>query len=197
MATFKDIVKQVLLKHCLEVTEKVRLKDDKKPKGKLSREQVREVKASLTSAGLNAGVVGHLMKAISVATERPEMMEPTEVRVPDSAIIVLEAEKSGHAFDVGKPYIATCDNEGANGFLLHEDGKPAVWIYSQNDNPRFATEEECKECIDSLNEEQMKTIMTIDLFRPVVLEAMNRQISISEEPDSTETEMPDGRTLMV
>ncbi len=199
MATFKDIVKQTLLKHCLEVTEQARSKEQEKFKGKLSREQVRDMEAAirLVSGWNSDQCVSSMLKVVSIATGLPEIMEPVKIHVPEMAIVVVERCRSDHHFDDSRPYIATCDNEKASGYLLHEDGSPSKHIYEQRDDPRFATDEECKDCIESLTDEQFKTIMAHSFFHPIILEAMNKQISISEEPEGGDVIMADGRTLMV
>ncbi len=198
MATFKDIVKQTLLKHCLEVTEKLRGKEEKNNKNRIPRDKIREAEKALKDRGWDDGQVSALMKAIGIASGKPEFAAGSKVKIPLFSVVVLEQKASTHGFQDSKPYISSYDNVApANGYLLHEDGVPNKWLYEQRDDPRFATEEEVHQCIEGLTEEQMKTVLTFAEFQPVVLDSMNKQISISEEPEGGDVVMADGRTLMV
>lgn len=201
--TIKELLKAELLKVCSGITKKLRDKDEKKDKKrKFTREQQAEIENKLKMVGWNGVNLQHVLDVLSIVSEAPELKAGSMIPRDLFAVVVLEANTAqNHAYVLNVPLISTSEKTS---HLLHNDGVTGNWQYQISDKPRLATDKEVKACINSLNDKQWKTIMTHEVFKPVMDAVMNKAVSIDSVEDNSNGErngsdedivLPDGRTI--
>ena len=95
-------------------------------------------------------------------------------------VLVLEKNPGGtHAYPLNVPLLIT-NHVTPTHKLFHTDGAIGNWGFSMVDDPRIATDEEVVACINDLNDQQWRVILTHELFREIVQEALNTEVNILE-----------------
>lgn len=198
--TVKQVIASTLLRICREATDKVRPKEEPKPR-KYSQEQVAEIHAMLKQLGWSGEKMVLQAKLQATLFDAPELNAPSIIPLELFCVVVLESSDGGHGYSTDLPIIVTDYN---NRYCLHTDGVLNHWSFFANDKPRLATDEEIQLCIESLTDQQWRTIHSNEIFKPVMDEAMKQAVSVDMEPvtgngsmDSEEHILPDGRKITV
>lgn len=198
--TVKDVIKAELLKVCLDVTRKLRDKENKKDKKrKFSREEVADIEKLSREMGWEATKVEKQMKIYSILHAAPELKAGSMLPLELFAVVLI-GPGSHHNYPAGKPLIVT----GKDGHLWNpSDGAVASWRFIHSDNPVYATDEQVEQCIKDLTPVQLNRFYTLDVFIPIKDAAMNRMVTVEEatvpngELADDEIELADGRKITV
>lgn len=187
---FKDILKAQLLAACEEVTSNARYmeKNRVETKPKYSKEEIEQIDNLMQGLGLGGAARNNWFVIFATLLKAPELAkdsvlegsyyEPFTVFVPEGGSWITEFRN--------KPWIIT---NGKNRFYLHHTGSTTGHSNADKENKvRLATPQEVVDCINNLNDSQWKTIMSDDLFRPVVNAALEQEVSIDENSISSSPE---------
>lgn len=127
--------------------------------------------------------VQFVTKMVAIATDNKYITIPqfgTDSSLPafdPLTVVVLEANLSSHVYQVGKPYMVT---HGMKRFMLDDIGRDKHSAYGESDKPRLATPEEIETCLETLTPAQCRTILSNELFAPM-LEALFSTEEVEEE----------------
>lgn len=197
--TIKDLIKSELVRTCYEVTRKLREKDEKKEKKrKFSREEQTEMENKLKTIGWTGSTAQNILELFAILLDAPELKAGAMIPRELFSVVVLEDKNSGHGYALNSPYIVT---DPKKNYLLCVSGGVTSWAFGQSDKPRFATDSEIESCIESLSEQQWKTIKTHDIFKPIMEPVMNLSVSVESTESNTangdaeEIQLADGRTI--
>jgi hypothetical protein len=114
---------------------------------------------------INNDYARFILEAATVLTGKPGFLVDLilgELIYDPLAVIVLLDDKSGHKQPFPKPYIVL---HGSNRHFL---GIAVDRCGYAGSTQRLATPEDVENCIENLNEAQIKYILTNDLFRPAL-----------------------------
>lgn len=197
--TVKQVIASTLLRICREATNKVRPKEDAKPR-KYSQEQVDNIHELFKQIGWSTDKATVQMKIYAALCDAPELATPTMIPLELWCVVVF-GNSEGNGYQVGDPWIVS---SAKSQWCLAEDGCVNNWAFHATHKPRLATDEEIQLCIESLTDKQWTTIHTHEIFRPIMEAAMAQAVSVDMEPvtgngsmDSEEHILPDGRKITV
>lgn len=195
--TVKQVIASTLFRICREATDKIRTKEDTKPR-KYSKEQVDDIHDMLKQLGWDSKMVAVQGKIYAALLDAQELNVPAMMPLELFCVVVLDKSTSGHGYELGVPIIVT---HASTRNCLHTDGVFNRWSFTSTDKPRPATDEEIKQCIEELTDEQWHTIHVNDIFKPVMDAARAQVVTVDMEPvtgkDSEEHTLPDGRKITV
>jgi hypothetical protein len=178
--TIRDVIKMELIKTCKEVTARLREKDEKKDKKrKFSREDVQKIEILYTALGWKNEFLSKMMEAASILHDAPELKQGGMINMELFCVFVLGKTTGTHAYNVNEPLIHTASGKNVFG-ALHVDATVNNWSFVGADLPRYATDEEVEKCINSLNQNQWNSILTHDIFKPIIEAAMSKSVEIEE-----------------
>jgi len=197
--TVRGAIEQVLLQKLKEVTGKLRDKDERKEKKRqFSKKKIIEIHTALKSLGWNEDQIPKMLNIFSILTEAPELKNGLKLPAEVFAVFVLDStDGNKHAYQLNVGLICT---EKSTPYMLHTDGGSSHWAVGIGSNPRYATDEEIKSCVKNLSQGQWKTIMTTDLFKPIIDQAMNSDVHVeaaeeSEQEEGEEIVLANGRSI--
>lgn len=194
--TVRQVIASTLLRFCREATNKVRPKEDAKPR-KYSQEQVDEIHDLFKQIGWSTEKATVQMKIYAALCDAPELAMPTMIPLELWCVVVF-GNSEGHGYQVGDPCIVS---SAKSQWCLAADGCVNNWAFHATHKPRLATDEEIQLCINCLTEAQWRTIHTHEIFRPIMEAAMAQAVSVDMElvtnKDSEEVTLHDGRKITV
>lgn len=194
--TIKQVIASTLLRFCREATNKVRPKEDAKPR-KYSQEQVDDIHSMLKQLGWTTEKLALQGKLQAALFDAPELNMPTMIPLELWCVVVF-GNSEGHGYTGGDPWIVT--NTGHR-YCLHTDGGVSNWSFNATHEPRLATDEEIRLCIEHLTEAQWRAIHVHEIFRPIMEASMAQAVSVDMElvtnKDSEEVTLHDGRKITV
>lgn len=197
--TIRGAIEQVLLLKLKEVTGKLRDKNEKKEKKKqFSREKIIEVHNIFKAGGWSEASLDSMLKVLGVLFDAPELGLGLKLPAEVFAVFVLSStDGNKHAYPLNFPLICTEKN---GPYMLHSDGGAGHCPAGIGSNPRYATDDEIEQCVKNLSANQWRTIMTTDLFKPIIDQAMNSDVHIeatesSSQEDGEEIVLANGRSI--
>lgn len=182
-----------LLPVCLTTTDNMRKKyypdkdskvldEDDKRKQEIAKMLNMYINSTEMTTGLAASSIRSFAKMIAIATDNKYITIPniTDNSLPafdPLTVVVLEENKSSHGYQIGKPYIVT---HGMKRLMLDDIGRDHHSAYGESDKSHLATPEEIESCLETLTPAQCRTILSNELFAPM-LEALFSTEEVEEE----------------
>lgn len=167
-------IKSVLLPICLETTEKFRPTEVADPaRQKRIDSIIAAAKVHLPNFQARDDFQRYILGIFAVALDLPELQQTKSSYVAPLCVVVPIGNSNAHTYSVGVPHIVI---HGTNGQLLDSTGDSRSTILSSD--LRVATEEEVEACLDTLTAEQLKTIMTHEVFAPFVEQLFSPQTEL-------------------
>jgi hypothetical protein len=201
--TFRELVASSLLAVCSETTVNMhnKIEQEKKRVIKYSKEKMEEARRIFRhslptgfASDIKDGHVNAFFKTLAYLLDAPEL-DPKGPRGqiqhdPFTVIVITQIKDEVLVeYEANKPIIVT---NGKNRSFLRKNGEVyGSYFAVDEENYRLATPNEIQQCIQDLNDSQWKTILVNDLFSPIVNDALNTEVkvtdSISIEPENTGT----------
>ncbi len=201
-------ISQLLLPVCLEETHKMR-EIYAEPVQSFTQSRARAVKLiidSLINNGVTIPIANAFKHLAAIYETSPDAKKEIESIIiqPQSTntlpiynpftVVVIIYNFSGHKLLTGVPRIVTHGKHGDT-LLLDEDntvGFPAHYniIKTEKSEVRLASDEEIEACLMDLSPRQLRTIMTTELFAPIInklYEAQEELVAVDVET-STDVE---------
>lgn len=194
-------IANVLLPICLQETAKMREIYEKEPAIKLSPQcekikKLLDAYAHLTSNESASIIFKDILATILVDTN-PELSKQLlalklthqlVIHKPiynNFTVVVVIKDVTGHKLYLNVPRIVT---HGKTGESLYYDGEAnnSFNFGGVVGEARLATDEEIEACLNTLTAQQIKRIMTMDLFAPIVnplFEEQTELVPVDEEPE--------------
>jgi hypothetical protein len=166
---------------CLENTRLQRIKVEKETPDKESEELIKFIHAEKTRLSVTA-VYAEFITRIAGKILGKELHYNKTAPIPNPLTVIYLSDEGSNVewFDITKPYIVV---SGGNRYILDSKWAYNTHSFASNDF-RFATDDEVKECVQNLNQHQIKELFKIDAFSPYIntlfLEAETELVSEDE-----------------
>ncbi len=176
--TFKEVVLRNLIAACIAAIPKEEKQQKKEYQLDLSEKDLKRLKEIGDNLGLNSSIQVYVTQFLGIIFKDDRL---NGLRVNNDAghlakynvlsVVKVVKDSSSHAYKNGL-YIVTYPKHG---YLLNVSGATEGTHVPQKD-VETATEAEITECVASLNDAQIKTVMRHDIFLPVVQAAMEEEL---------------------
>jgi len=143
---------------------------------KFSKEKIEAISKKVEAIGWVGSAKDNVMSMFAELLSAPEL-GPAESRIPKQFCIVkLTKNTSSHGFQLGKFYI-NCRVDKMR--LLFDTGEVDKWNYRLDDGVEVADKmEEVVECVSKLTEAQWKTVMSHEVFQPLIAGILDSPIQV-------------------
>jgi hypothetical protein len=179
--TIKEALKAALVSVLIEKTEPHRIKDEKKQKkpDRFNREEINEIESLLRSAIADENKTKIFMQVFSKLLEAPELKTGGRLSFEIGTVIVIEnTNTNNHAYPCNTPIIVTGDKSVM--YCFNTGGATAEWGVQPVNNPRYATDDEIKTCVDNLTDAQwVQLVANAALRNALHTPAMERMATAS------------------